>query len=212
MPEPDDELAALRRADPLDPASLPSATDPRARALFERITMTDTSVAPAPPAPPGRSRNPVVLAVAAAVVLLAVIGGAIALTGDGSDPETPAPEDDVATGPITPGGTSSASCVEIYDLETLANRETAFDGTVASVDGDSVTFSVNEWYRGGTSEEVTLEGASTLAGVTSAGPAVGLEPGTRMLVAGDGGFAWSCGFTQPYEESVAEQWGDVFGS
>jgi hypothetical protein len=26
------------------------------------------------------------------------------------------------------------------------------------------------------------------------------------LVAGDGSFAWSCGFTQPYDASVAADW------
>lgn len=29
--------------------------------------------------------------------------------------------------------------------------------------------------------------------------------------AGDGGFAWACGFTQPYDEAVAAQWKEVFG-
>jgi len=32
--------------------------------------------------------------------------------------------------------------------------------------------------------------------------------GTRQLVAGDGGFAWGCGFTQPYDADLADQWNE----
>ena len=52
--------------------------------------------------------------------------------------------------------------------------------------------------------------ATTFSGTTSAGPAAMLEPGVRLLVAGDGRFVWSCGFTQPYQTSVARQWRNVF--
>ena len=106
-------------------------------------------------------------------------------------------------GPISAG---SASCVELYSPETLAWRQVAFDGTVEAVDGDQVTFRVGEWYHGGDTPTVTLAGASTFGGLTSAGPALSLEPGTRLLVAGDGGFAWGCGFTQPYDPEAAQSW------
>ena len=102
------------------------------------------------------------------------------------------------------------SCVEVYDLQTLANRELAFDGTIKTLDGDKATFTVNQWYRGGDTGEITLAGAAGLSGLTSGGPAATLEPGTRLLVAGDGGFAWACGFTQPYEAEVARQWEEAF--
>lgn len=152
-------------------------------------------------------------AVAAAVVIAGVVG-AFAV---GDDSPSRAPADDVAAddpvtpdGGISPGGVSTGSCVELYDLQTLASREVAFAGTVTTVDGDAATFEVDRWYRGGADETVTLDGASALGGLTSAGgPA--LEPGALLLVAGDGGFAWACGFTQPYDEAVAAQWEDVFG-
>ncbi|MBA2283138.1 MAG: hypothetical protein H0W25_18160 [Acidimicrobiia bacterium] len=147
----------------------------------------------------------------AAAALVAVGGTAYALVGsDDADQSTPSSED-VAGSPISPGGAitpggASGSCVELYDLQTLANRDIVFDGTVQVVNGDQVTFAVNEWFRGDQIPEVSLSGAEGLGGLTSAGPTIGLEPGTRLLVAGDGGFAWSCGFTQPYDEAVAEQW------
>lgn len=217
MPEPDDEFTRLRAVDPLDPASLPSSTDPKARALFERITMSKVSDHASSTV---RSRQRPALLTAAAAVLALLIGGAIAfnLGGDNDNDNDNGSSRDLATGPttpdssagpLTPGGPSTGSCVELYDVQTLAHRELAFDGTVQAVDGDAVTFTVTRWYRGGDATEVTLGGASTLSGLTSAGPTVTLEPGARLLVAGDGGFAWSCGFTQPYHPAVAEQWEDA---
>lgn len=215
MPELDDELQALRDADPIAPAALPSSSSPDARALFERITMTNE---PRKPSTRPR-RTSMAVAVAAAIAVIATVGGAIALTRDDGNPardtqvatdptNSPATDEPgTSAGPITPGGT--ASCVEQYTLATLAHRETAFDGTVESVDGDSVTFTVNHWYRGGQDARSTRRGAALLGGITSAGPSVSLEPGTRLLVAGDDDFAWACGFTQPYDTAVASQWEDA---
>lgn len=137
-------------------------------------------------------------ALSAASAVLIVVAGGIVLATRGADTPAPGPR-----GPVTPG---AASCVELYSIDTLTNRQLAFDGTVASVVGDRVTFTVGEWFKGGSEAEITLEGASTLGGITSAGPGVSLEPGSRLLVAGDGGFAWGCGFTQPYSRDVAAEW------
>lgn len=155
------------------------------------------------------TRQRLVMAAAAAVAVVLLVAGGLALAGNdgsGDDLASTTTTADPGGGPINPGGSSLTSCVELYDLQTLANREVAFDGTVASVDGDDVTFTVNRWYRGGDGAEVTLAGASTLGGVTSAGEPTPLGPGTRLLVAGDGGFAWSCGFTQPYDDAIAAEW------
>ena len=202
------ELTLLRAADPIDRESLPAPSDPDARVLFQTITMSP--VATSTTRGGSTTRRPLVL-VAAGVVALALLGaGAAALLRDSSDN----PDNEIAasqptpgatTGPITPGG-SVGSCVEVYDLQTLAQRELAFDGTVTRLAGDKATFTVNQWFRGGDSGEITLAGAAGLTGLTSAGPAATIEPGTRLLVAGDGGFAWACGFTQPYDASVARQW------
>ena len=204
-----DELDRLRRADPLAGSPAPSADSPEARALFEEITMVEQSGVEAP-AGGGRRRFGLVAA-AAAVVLVAGIGFALARNGDdpGGQQATP---DGGAQVPVSPGGPSSASCVEVYDLTTLARRQVAFDGTVAEVEGDNVTFTVGRWYRGGTAPSVTLQGAAVLSGLTSAGSSTGLAPGTRLLVAGDGGFAWACGFTQPFDPAVAAEWERAFGA
>ena len=164
------------------------------------------------PAPIEHRRRLLLVAAAAAVALL-VAGAAVVVAR--RDTTSRDAGNDTAPAPITvapPGGATApdraslGSCVERYDLTTLTRRETAFDGTVDAVGGDRITFTVNRWYRGGPGARVTLAGASTLAGVNSAGPGASLQPGTRLLVAGDGGFAWSCGFTQPYDTTVAMTW------
>lgn len=197
MHDPFDDLVAADPAGHHRSLPDPEARADKAQALFERITM-DTIT-------PSR-RRPIAIAVAAAAAAVAVIG-TVAAVNDGDDPSTttttvvaaPAPD-----GAMSPGG--MASCVEMYDRTTLDRREVAFDGTVASVDGDDITFDVNAWYRGGDGPTVTLRGAQVLGGLTSAGPSTSLDPGTRLLVAGDDGFAWSCGFTQPYDPTIAADW------
>lgn len=144
------------------------------------------------------------LIVAAAVAVAVVGAGAFLITRDAD--RAPRVRNDASGATVTPGAVSSGSCVETYSLETLAQRDVAFAGVVKTVHGDAVTFDVDQWYRGGSGATTTLKGASTLSGVTSAGAATPMAPGTRMLVAGDDGFAWSCGFTQAYTADVASEW------
>jgi hypothetical protein len=203
MPEYDDELAAMRKANPVDAGSLPSPTSPSAHALFERIQMSANSTEEVNEEV-SLLRRPRVIAVAAAAVLALAVGVGVALNQDDAASPRQATSD-TTQAPITPGG-ALGSCVESYNLTTLAHREVAFAGTVTSVAGDSVTFAVDEAFKGVSGNRVTLEGASTVGGVTSAGDSVSLAPGTRLLVSGDGGFAWSCGFTQPYDDATAAQW------
>ena len=164
---------------------------------------------------PTRRKQLAIGAIAAAVLLVLSIA-TLSRDGGGRDP-SPGPGQAVdepitpgSGGAITPGG-STASCVEHYDLVNLAHREIAFDGTVTAIDGDDVRFVVTKWFRGKTAPTITLRGAAALGGLTSTGRPAALAPGTRLLVAGDGGFAWACGFTQPYDDVVAQQWEEVFG-
>lgn len=211
MPDHDDELAALHDADPVDPATVPSPTGPEATALFERITMTKSTESSTRDTP----RRPLLVAASAIAAAALLVAGGFLLTRDDGSGETatsggPGVDHPPSSEPVTPGGPSSGMCVEAYDLQTLTNREVAFAGTVVEVDGDQVTFTVDEWYEGGDSAETTLSGAETLGTMTSVGAALDLSPGSRVLVAGDGGFAWSCGFTQPYAGAVADQWRATF--
>ena len=211
MAENDDELMALAAADPELGRRAANPGDPDAAALFERIVMKDSDVRSEATA----WRRPVLVGAAAAALVMAGIVGTLVVSDGDDGPRTEA-TGDVATddtvtpgAPITPGGVSTGSCVEVYDLQTLANREVAFAGTVSAVDGDSATFDIERSFRGAEGDTLTLRGASALGGITSAGGPT-LKAGARLLVAGDGGFAWACGFTQPYDDAVAAEWETVF--
>lgn len=146
-----------------------------------------------------------------------------------SRPTSPAatPVSSPRTGPVEHKG-SAASCVEGYSTETLLHRAFAFDGTIVAIgpggtnkpdmgqlDTAAVTFKVNEWFKGGVNDTVTvdlLSPTSNIAGDDT--PAY--ERGTRLLVSGeprwDGepledAIAWSCGgFTSYYEQGLADEW------
>lgn len=206
--DPVEAFERLRAADPVDAARLPDTTDPRARILFEEITMS-TPTAPIKPSTPRRA---VLVGAAAVTVVIAAVAAGI-LGGWFTSPEAPP----VAEGPddtaVDPGSGGMAMCAEVYSLETLAARDFAFDGTVTAIDGDDVTFEVNEVFAGDVGDTVTLGGASSVTGdpnLSSAG-GPGLGVGDRALVAGDDTFAWGCGFTQDYDAAVADQWRQTLG-
>lgn len=212
----DDPIEVLRAVDPLDPLDVPhDTTGARARALFQEVTSMDTMQQQQTSRPQRPLRNRWVLAGAGLAVVAAAVIGVAVFTGD----DTP---DQVVAAPTTVGAptevpvvggvpiASAAMCVEFYDLTTLTNRDIAFDGTVASAAGDAVTFTVNNWFTGGSSSEIELNAAGISPGtITSAGPA--LEIGQRYLVSGSEGNVWSCGFTMTYDTAIAGQWAEAFG-
>lgn len=144
-----------------------------------------------------------------------------------ASPEAAAQEPEGRTGPLEVGG-AVASCAEGYNAKTIDNRAFAFDGTIVEIgpgrtnkadkgqlDTSAVTFQVNEWFKAGTTETVTVDlmsATSSIAGDDT--PAY--EVGTRLLVSGeprwggaalDDAIAWSCGgFTRYYEQAVADEW------
>ena len=223
-------LDAVRAADPVDADRLPSAADdPRAQALLQEITsLPIEKEVPSPRRPPKRSWifQPA-WAASAAVALVAGVVGTVAVMGGGSPSDSQTvPTAPTLTSPTIPTATLpiAGMCVEAYSLETLPNRDFAFDGTVTLVADDQVTFAVNQWFVGDQATEVTLTatgltggaitsgGGITLEGdVTSAGDGLSLVEGERFLVAGSGVFVWSCGFTQRYDAGVASDWAGVFG-
>ena len=85
-----------------------------------------------------RRRRLVAIVVAAGLTVVAVGLGLARLdendTGSGAG--------SVALG----GGGTMASCI-VFSEEQLARAPIAFDGTVTSIDGDSVTLAVEHWYQ-----------------------------------------------------------------
>ena len=185
-----DPLDELRRANPDTRRRSPSDSRARIWARIQEVTMQNKSK---------RSVNRRI-ALGLGLGSVAVAGvAALALTLN----PRPAPT------PSNDPGPGIGSCVETYSADTLANRDFAFDGTVAAIDRDQVTFTVNERFAGSGGEEATLTATGrTGTSITSAG-GPSLTAGQRYLVAGDDTFAWACGFTQPYDAAAAAEWADA---
>ncbi|MBA3876341.1 MAG: hypothetical protein C0498_05300 [Anaerolinea sp.] len=195
-----DPLDALRAADPVDADRLSSASLARIRARISEDVMTETITRGAP-------RRARLFGLGAGAAALATFALVLILGGRGSAPGiVPAPPDGTGS-----DGTSSASCVEPYSPTALANRSFAFDGAVTAIDGERVTFAVNEVFRGAQDETVTLDAPGmTGTSITSAG-GPNLSVGERYLVAGDDTFVWACGYTQPFDAAVAAEWAAALG-
>ena len=189
-----DGLDELRSANPIDPDRLPSAGLTRMSVRMQEMTMEATSDR-------CRWRRRLLLPSLAGVALVGI--AVVAILGN----RGPGPS-------IVPGGSSnvgSASCVETYGPTTLARRSFAFDGIVTAIAGDEVTFKVNVRYKGTAGDSITLTAIGmTGTAITSAG-GPNLAVGERYLVAGEEHFAWACGFTQPYDSTIAAQWAAAFG-
>ena len=185
-----DPLDALRDADPVDVDRLSSASLARLRARVREDVMTTE-------ASERRRWRPAGIAALASAAVVGVLAVAMLSRGGGATPS------------LQPGGsagTGSAMCVEQYSPATLANRTFAFEGTVSEIDGDRVSFTINQGYRGADEPTITLDAAGmTGTTITSAG-GPNLQVGERYLVAGDDHFVWACGFTQPYDPLVAQEW------
>lgn len=187
--QPTDPLDQLRHADPVRGAPAPSTSKARVWARIQEVNMTTTT--------PSSRRLAAWAAGLAGIAAAGVL--AVSLFTAGGTPPLPTDEP----------GPGVGSCVETYSLETLGNRDFAFDGSVTGIDGDQVTFVINEAFTDDLGEMVTLTATGmTGPALTSAGgPA--LAEGQRYLVAGDDAFVWACGFTQPYDASVAADWAEA---
>lgn len=135
----------------------------------------------------------------------------------GSGSSAPIAADEEVDSTSTGGGssTSSASCIETYSLDALPNRRFAFDGTVTAIESGSrvadeeaapvrVEYQVNEWFKGGEGDTVTLQSWDFIVAGGAGDPA--LDVGTRVLVSGDEDMAWGCGFTREYSARDARAW------
>jgi hypothetical protein len=168
---------------------------------------------------------------AVAVAAVAVLAGGLAGSGhQGRAARTPVASTSLGVSRLGAlPGSGTASCVEPYNLATVAKRSFAFDGTVTTIGPArtnlpgaelplaAVTFKVHEWFRGGSGSSVTLDMTPPQPGsgqaVTESAPSYGV--GTRLLVSGEprwGGapltdaIAWGCGFTRYYDPATAGAW------
>lgn len=106
------------------------------------------------------------------------------------------------------GGVGTGMCIQ-FSIEELRARDFAFDGTVTAIAGDQATFAVNTAFWGvETASTVTLTagiGMLEESGVALDGGPL-LVVGDRYLISGDDTFAWTCGYSQVYDEATAAEW------
>lgn len=187
-----DPLDELRRANPVRPDDLPSASLARVRAtVMGELTPEDEH-----PSMHRRraGRRTLGFGLAGLVAAAAVAVGVLQPGPGAGVPDR------------SSGVPQIGICVEPYELETLGHRTFAFDGTVVAVTDDTATFKVETPFKGVATGDITLTATGMTGGVITPGGGVTLVLGERYLVAGDGTFAWGCGFTQPYEAALAAKW------
>lgn len=140
------------------------------------------------------------------------------------------PTPGASTLPI-PGEITDQQCLEPYSPAAVHDSPFAFDGVVTAIGPSrtqrdsagpaiplvAVTFAVKEWFSGGSASNVTVDMAPPPASgqPQDADGLLAYGVGSRLLVSGgprwgggplDNAIAWGCGFTRPYDATVAAAW------
>jgi hypothetical protein len=203
MPTGPDPIERLRAADPIRAEEVPDASLARVSARIQEHIMTDTRFDPKT-LPPTRGPLAVIggLAVAGALALAIAFGSGFGAKAPGGGPiaAVPTPSGNPAAG----GG--MASCLA-YDPANLPTFDIVFDGTVTAVDGDQVTFEVNEGWKGA-EDSITLTAPET--DIALVGPMPDFEVGSRYLVSAAGSAINACGYTLDYDADTAADWAAAF--
>ena len=205
-----DPLERLRAADPVRSDDVPDASLARISAtLQEHIVSVPRDPNRIPP-----TRRPLAwaggLAIAGALALAVAVG-----TGNlGGQPSAPvgnvpveSPTPNESQNPAAGGG-EAASCL-VYDPANLPTFDVVFDGTVTAVDGDQVTFDVNQDLKGA-GDSITLTVPEV--NVAIQGPLPDFEVGGRYLVTAFGDTINACGYTLDYDAATAEAWAQAFAT
>jgi hypothetical protein len=122
--------------------------------------------------------------------------------------ETPVESIDPAESANPAAGGGVASCL-VYDPANLPTFDSVFDGTVTAVDGDQVTFKVNEGWKGANGS-ITL--TAPQVDTAMSGPLPAFKVGGRYLVTSSGATISACGYSLDYDADTAATWAAAFGS
>jgi hypothetical protein len=216
----DDRLRALLRGG--DPAGSLRPADPAAlQSLLEDIMSADLEIRPSDPglSEPRRRTRATWLVAAAAVAVIAA-GGAFAVTGlTGDDADAPQADQQPSTtaqvGAAVEGettqltaGSPQAKCA-VLTPAVLAQYDQAFQGTVTSVDGDTVTFHATDVYAGQVGETVQLtappDGIAKILG-----RATTFQVGQTYLVPAYQGAVSMCGYSGPATGDLQQIFKEAF--
>ena len=198
-----DELRdRIARIDPM-PSDVPveSVTSETSRRLLEKVMSTELKKRPEATAAPRRTWT---LAIAALAALVVAIGGVIAY-GGGDDAAPIAAEPMQLT---APADDAMASCI-MFSTEELARvAEIAFEGTVTSVEGATVTLSVDQWFKGGDATEVVLNAPPGMEALIGGIP---FAEGEQYLITAQNGTVNYCGFSGPATPEYRDAFRQAFG-
>lgn len=192
----------LARLDPMQSGvPVESASSDSARELLEVIMETTQHEQ-------GRqTRRWAGLGAAAALVAVVAVGIGIS-GGDGTTTTVAGPQ----SGPpvvLNAGGEDvMASCI-MFSVEELAKAPLAFEGTVATVDGATVSLEVDRWFRGGDSSIVTLNAPQGLEALIGGIP---FEVGNQYLITAYDGNVNYCGFSGPSTPELRDAFEEAFAS
>ncbi len=173
-PDRDEELDRARLRE-LDPAASLAPADPVWVARLLEDTMShdvDTPRTHESRENGTHGRSPLTWLVAAAAILVIAGVGVFATMWQEDGPDNPPSAAPSSTqGPsvleLSARPAVAAKCM-VPTAEILANQQTAFDGTVASITDGVVTLDVTHWYLGGPADQVTVD--RTARGDAGAGP------------------------------------------
>jgi hypothetical protein len=202
-----DPIDRLRAADPIRADEVPDASLARVSARVQEHIVND--IRRKPILPPTRGPLAVIggLAVAGALAFALAFGSGFGAQAPGGPPvaANPTPSEDPSGNPAAGGG--MASCL-MYDPANLPTFDIVFDGSVTAVDGDQVTFDVNEGWKGADGS-ITLTAPDT--DIALLGPMPDFQVGGRYLVTAAGSNINACGYTLDYDAATAAAWAAAFG-
>ncbi|MDP9494872.1 MAG: hypothetical protein M3P87_06490 [Actinomycetota bacterium] len=144
-----------------------------------------------------KDKRPWLVAVAAAAVVIVAIG-AVGIFNQGSPPLA-----------LNAGGDDPMAMCIMFSVEELAKAQVAFEGTVASVDGNTVTLDVDTWFKGGDASQVVLNAPQGLEALIDG---FAFEQGSQYLITAYDGNVNYCGFSAKSTPEMRAAFEEAFGS
>ena len=108
---------------------------------------------------------------------------------------------------LTADGSVAAKCA-MPSAETLSTFDTAFSGTVTSLDGGTATMEVDQWYAGDEAATVTVESPSK--DLQDLLMAVDFQEGKTYLVSATDTRVTLCGFTAEQTPELQAMYAEAF--
>ena len=128
----------------------------------------------------------------------------------GDEPAAQAPSDVAGdTLALTADGPAAGKC-KIPSAETLATFDTAFAGTVTSIEGGTATLSVDEWYAGAGADTVTVDTPSD--DLQDLLMAVDFQEGQTYLVSAQDDRVTLCGFSAEKTPELEALYAEAFSA